>query len=92
MDQPLPPMLRILLVSWIAALLGGLCMASLIRKTPRLKRYAALVPLALLLISGGVLAGCASGMKGTPPGTSQLTVTATSGTLSQSTSATLTVQ
>jgi len=92
MDQPLTPMLRMLLVSWIAALLAGLYAALLIRKTPKLRRYAAIVPLVLLLISGAVLAGCASAMNGTPVGTSQLTITATSGTLSQSTPATLTVQ
>jgi len=92
MDQPLTPMMRMLLVSWIAALLAGLYAALLIRRTPRLRRYAAIVPLALLLISGAVLAGCASAMNGTPVGTSQLTITATSGTLSQSTPATLTVQ
>jgi apolipoprotein N-acyltransferase len=91
-DQPLTPMLRMLLVSWIAALLTGLYAALLIRRTPRLRRYAAIVPLVLLLISGVVLAGCASAMNGTPVGTSQLTITATSGTLSQSTAATLTVQ
>jgi len=85
MDEPLTPMLRMLLVSWIAALLAGLYAARLIRRTPRLRRYAAMVPLTLLLVSGAVLAGCASAMKGTPPGTSQLTITATSGTFSQST-------
>jgi hypothetical protein len=85
MDEPLTPMLRMLLVSWIAALLAGLYAARLIRRTPRLRRYAAIVPLALLLVSGAVLAGCASAMKGTPPGTSQLTITATSGTFSQQT-------
>jgi apolipoprotein N-acyltransferase len=92
MDQPLTPLLRMLLVSWIAALLAGLYAALLIRRTPRLRRYAAIVPLVLMLISGVVLAGCASAMNGTPVGTSQLTITATSGTLSQSTAATLTVQ
>ncbi len=92
MDQPLTPMLRILLASWIAVMLAGLYAARLIRRTPRLRRYAAIVPLALLLISGVVLAGCASAMNGTPAGTSSLTVTATSGSLSESTPATLTVQ
>jgi apolipoprotein N-acyltransferase len=85
-------MLRMLLISWIAALFAGLYAARLIRRTPRLRRYAPIVPLALLVVSGAVLAGCATGMKGTPAGTSQLTITATSGTLSQSTAATLTVQ
>jgi hypothetical protein len=92
MDQPLTPMLRFLLISWIATLLAGLYVALLIRRTPRLRRYAAIVPLALLIVSGVVLAGCASAMHGTPAGTSQLTVTAASGTLSESTQATLTVQ
>jgi hypothetical protein len=92
MDQPLTQMLRFLLISWIATLLAGLYAALLIRRTPRLRRYVAIVPLALLIVSGVVLAGCASAMKGTPAGTSQLTVTATSGTLSESTPATLTVQ
>jgi len=50
----------------------------------------------LLLISGGVLAGCSSlSMKGTPVGSYPLSVTATSGTFAQSTpagSVTLTVQ
>jgi hypothetical protein len=91
-DEPLTPMLRMLLISWIAALFAGLYAARLIRRTPRLRRYAPIVPLALLVVSGAVLAGCATGMKGTPAGTSQLTITATSGTLSQSTAATLTVQ
>jgi len=92
MDQPPSPMLRLLLVLWIAALLAGLYAALLVRRTPRLRRYAATVPLALLLVIGAVLAGCASSMKGPPVGTSSLTITATSGSFSQSTSATLTEQ
>ena len=96
MDRPLPPTVRFLLISWLAALLVGIYGAILIRRTPRLRRYAVLVPLALLLISGGVLAGCSSlSMKGTPVGSYPLSVTATSGTFAQSTpagSVTLTVQ
>jgi hypothetical protein len=91
MDHRLPPLLRFLLVTWIAALLAGLYAARLIRRTPRWRPYAAVIPLALLLISGAVLAGCA-GMQGTPKGNSQLTITATSGTVAESTQATLTVQ
>lgn len=91
-DEPLPPAVRLLMVTWICALLAAAYAIIIMRRRPQLRRYAALVPLALLLVSGVVLAGCASAMKGTPMGTSQLTVTATSGTLSQSAQATLTVQ
>ncbi len=87
-DPPVSPLLRILPVLWLATIL--------IRRTPQLWRYMALVPLVLLLVTGAVLAGCASGRKnGTPTGAAQLTITATSGTLSQTTAAnsvTLTVQ
>ena len=39
-DEPLTPMLRMFFVSWIAALLAGLYVARLIRRTPRLRPYA----------------------------------------------------
>jgi hypothetical protein len=45
----------------------------------------------VMLLSAAVLAGCAGG-GGTPVGNSQLTVTATSGSFTQSTNVTLTVQ
>jgi outer membrane lipoprotein-sorting protein len=67
----------------------------MIRKAPQLRRYAAIVPLALLLVTGAVLAGCAGGKVGTPAGAAQLTITGTSGTMVQTTptnSVTLTVQ
>jgi hypothetical protein len=86
-ERPLPPVVRFLLFTWIAALLAGLATMFVIRRTPQLRRYAAIVPLALLLVSGVVLAGCAGHMTGTPAGTSNLVVTATSGTFSQSTPA-----
>jgi apolipoprotein N-acyltransferase len=91
-NRPITPVLRMLLVCWMAALLAGLYAAFLLRRVPRLRRYTVMVPLTLLLVSGLVLAGCATGTSGTPAGTSQLTITATSGTLSQTTSAALTVQ
>ncbi len=91
-NRPIRPVPRMPLVCWTAALLAGLYAALLLRRVPRLRRYTARVPLALLLVSGLLLAGCATGTSGTPAGTSQLTITATSGTLSQTTSATLTVQ
>jgi apolipoprotein N-acyltransferase len=87
MDRHLPPVVRFLLLTWIAALLAGLAAMFVIRRTPQLRRYAAIVPLALLLVSGVVLAGCAGHMTGTPVGSSNLVVTATSGTFSQSTAA-----
>jgi len=84
------PLFRPLLGMWILALMAGLYGMGAIRKTPRLRRYAFLVPLSLLLVSG-VLAGCAASMGGTPVGNSVLTVTATSGSMSQNTQVTLTV-
>jgi hypothetical protein len=79
-------------------MLAGLHAMRLIRRNPLRRRYAAVVPLALLLLTGAILAGC-SGMRmatpGTPTGPAQLTITATSGTMVQTTpanSVTLTVQ
>ena len=93
-DTPVSPFLRVLPVLWFATLLAALLAMLALRRTPQLRRYAAIVPLALLLVTGAVLAGCA-GAAGTPAGPAQLTITATSGTLSQTTpanSVTLTVQ
>jgi len=93
-DGPRSPLRPILPIMWIAALLAGLYAMLVIRRTPQLRRYAAIVPLAILLITGAFMMGCASS-GGTPAGTSQLTITATSGTLSQTTPASsvaLTVQ
>jgi len=94
-DTPVSPLLRLLPVLWLAAILAGLYAMQLLRRTPQRRRYAAAVPLALLLVTGAVLAGCAGGKSGTPAGAAQLTITATSGTLVQTTpanSVTLTVQ
>jgi hypothetical protein len=98
-NMPLPPWLVPALVLWLAALLAGRFTAlQLLRIPPRVRRYAAVIPLALLLLAGGVLSGCSgitAGPKttnGTPAGTSQLTVTATSGTMVQNATVTLTVQ
>jgi uncharacterized lipoprotein YbaY len=79
---------------WMAALLVGLYAMFIIRRSPEreLRRHAAIVPLALLLLTGAVLAGCAGQMSGTPKGPAPLVITATSGTMSQSTNVTLTVQ
>jgi hypothetical protein len=51
-DELLTPTLRMLFVSWIAALLAGPYVARLIRRTPRLRPYAVVVPLTLVLING----------------------------------------
>ena len=83
-------MLRILSSVWLAAMLAGLYAALVLRRTPHLRRYTAIVPIALLLLTGALIVGCASA-NGTPRGNSKLTVTATSGTLSQTTMVTLTV-
>jgi len=91
-DRPLPPLVRFLLISWLVALLTGVYLMRLLRRAPRFRRYAAVIPLALLLLSVGVIGGCASLMKGTPKGSSPLTIVLTSGSFSQSTPATLTVQ
>jgi hypothetical protein len=94
-NKPAPPLLRILPLLWFVALLAAIYAMRTVRRVPQLRRYAAIVPLILLLITGAVMAGCAGKMNGTPAGTSQLTVTATSGTMSQTTpanSVALTVQ
>jgi len=90
-DPPSAPLQRLLPILWLAALLVGAYSMKLTRRVPQLRRYAALVPLVLLLITGAVMAGCAGHMNGTPKGTYQLTVTGTSGTLQQTGNVQLTV-
>jgi hypothetical protein len=91
-ERPPSPLLRLLPLVWLAALLAGVYAMFLLRRTPQLRRYAAIVPLALLLLTGAVLAGCAGQFTGTPKGAAPLVVTATSGTMSQTANVTLTVQ
>jgi formate hydrogenlyase subunit 4 len=90
-NPPTTPLLRLLPLLWLVALLAGLLAIQSIRRAPQLRRYAALVPLALLLVTGAVIAGCAGAKSGTPAGPANLTITATSGTMSQMTNVTLTV-
>jgi hypothetical protein len=92
-ERPPSPLLRLLPLGWLAALAGIYAMF-LLRRTPQLqlRRYVAIVPLALLLVTGAVLAGCAGKFTGTPKGAAPLVVTATSGTMSQTANVTLTVQ
>jgi hypothetical protein len=94
MNRPTSPVPRFLPVIWLAVLLAGVCARSIIRRNPQrqLRRYAAIVPLALLLFTGAMLAACSGAMHGTPTGPAPLKITATSGTLSQTANVTLTVQ
>jgi hypothetical protein len=94
-DTPTLPLLRLMPVLWLAAMLAGLAAMHLLRGDPRRRRYAMVVPFAMLLLSGALLAGCSGLRSGTPGGPAQLTITATSGTMSVPTpanSVTLTVQ
>src|SRR5215472_7703512 len=91
-DPPTNPLLRMLPLMWLAALLFSIYAMRSVRRALQLRRFAMLVPLALLPVTGAVLSGCVGGKNGTPAGPAQLTVTATSGTLSQTTNVTLTVQ
>jgi hypothetical protein len=78
--RPLEP----LLVTWIVVILTWLFLRLQVRAIPLMKRYTALAVFALILLTGGVLSGCALGVTSSPSvNTSQLTVTATSGTLTQ---------
>ena len=81
-----------LLALWMIALLGWLCSQVLSRSNPLLKRYGAVaMAVALVLLTGGILSGCA-GVTSTPSGqTSQLTVKAASGTLAQTANVTLSI-
>ncbi len=79
------------LLLWAIAMMMGIYTMFKFRRTPGLSRYAALIPLILLLVSLGVVAGC-TGSPGTPKGPVPITVTATSGSMTQSATFTLTVQ
>jgi hypothetical protein len=46
----------------------------------------------LALISAGLIAGCGSSMSGTPAGTTNVTIMATSGSIAQTSTVALTVQ
>ena len=77
-------LLEPLLTTCFVAILGWLYLRLQVRAIPLMRRYSALALLALVLIAGGILDGCALGVTSSPStNTSQLTVTATSGTLTQ---------
>ena len=85
-------LIELLLATWIVAILGWVYLRLQVRAIPLMKRYAALALFALILLTGGILGGCALGVTSSPSvNTSQLTVTATSGTLTQTFGMTLTV-
>src|SRR5260370_8165434 len=64
---PVPPLTRLLPVLWLAAMLAGLAAMQLIRTLPQRRRYAAVVPLALLIFTGAVLPGRRAGKTVTLP-------------------------
>ncbi len=84
-----PP--RPLLVLWILAAALALMSLALLRRGLRTRRYAVYLPLALLVLGVAGIVSCSSAPAGTPAGTSQITVTATSGTAVHTTTVTLTV-
>jgi hypothetical protein len=79
---------------WLLALAFALAGIIVLRHGIRTRRLAYHLPFALLLLSVALIAGCSSpgGPKGTPIGTSTVTVTATSGGVTHTTTVTLTVQ
>jgi hypothetical protein len=80
-----------LLAMWIVAIVGWLYLRLQVHAIPIMKRYAALALVALMLLTGSVLGGCALSVNTSPnTSTSQLTVTATSGTFTQTFGMTLT--
>ncbi len=82
--------MQLLLALWIAAIAGWLYLGLQGHAIPIMKRYSALALFALMLLTGGILSGCALGV--TPStSASQVTVTATSGTLTQTFGLSLTV-
>jgi len=99
-EMPWTPRLIPGLMLWVSVLLAVICSMLLFRRTERVRRFATILPLALLLLTGVVLSGCAGltggtvspKILGTPPGSSQLVIKATSGTMTQSVTVTLTVQ
>ena len=85
--RPLQPLLATLFVMTI----GWLYLRLQVRATPFMKRYTALALFALILLTGSLLGGCALGVNSPSVNTSQLSVMATSGTLTQTFGITLQV-
>ena len=80
-----------LLAIWLLVIVGWLYLHLHVRTISIRERYTALALFVLILLTGSILSGCALGVTSSPStNTSQLTVTATSGTLSQQFGITLT--
>ena len=92
MHAPGTRLMQPLLLIWIAAFLGWFYLRCQVRAIRLTKRYTAISLFTLILLTGSILSGCALSVTSSPStNTSQLTVTATSGTLSQQFGITLTV-
>jgi hypothetical protein len=84
----MPPLMAV----WMAALVGWLYLRLQVHAISHMKRYATVGLVALMFLTGSVLGGCALSVNSSPTtSTSQLTVTAKSGTLTQTFGITLTV-
>ena len=84
-----PPFYVFRILTVLLALLALL----ILRRGVRMRRLASYMPLVLVLLALAVSAGCVGGnANGTPAGTTQVTVTATAGLLSHTTTVSLTVQ
>jgi hypothetical protein len=68
---------------WFLAIFGWFFLRLQNRAISLMKRYTALALFSLVLLTGGILGGCALSVNPSTVNTSQLTVTATSGTLTQ---------
>jgi predicted small secreted protein len=75
---------------WIATAILSLLAMLTLRRGFRMQRFAYL-PIAVLLLSAAIVTGCATA-SGTPAGSYTVTITATSGSYSQTTSVPVTVQ
>ena len=77
-------LLQALLAMWILAILGWFYLRLQTRRVLVMKRYVAFALFALIILTGSTLSGCALGVTSAPStDTTQLTVRATSGTLTQ---------
>ena len=83
--RPVPMLL------WALAAVLALASMELLRRGVRTRRWVVYLPMALLALGLAGVLGCGGAMAGTPAGTSTITVTATAGGVSHTTTVTLTV-